>query len=304
MTSGGREFLKWLAVLLMTGDHVAKVSFGGYLPVVSELGRVAFPLFALVMAYNLAQPAADLAKSVRRLALWAVIAQPAHCLVFGYWLPLNVLASFALAASVVWAIRAGRWWAVVALAGPLPLIVDYQWSGIAIVVAAYGWFRAHGKRMHWLLGCGEFRRSRLYLVLPIWVWISMALLCLYNGNLWALLALPLMQLGEVSWRVPRTRWAFYGYYVGHLAVLASCGAFRGMDDVVAVAGLALSAVLVFYIVKGLRTFLWVRRSMRAHDQRPPAPQGDHVGQIDDIPRTIPPADVRIDDGGRTLDRRT
>ncbi|AOX64121.1 hypothetical protein BIZ42_19130 [Stenotrophomonas sp. LM091] len=115
MTSGGRELLKWIAVLLMTGDHIAKVFYGGDVPVVSELGRIAFPVFALVMAYNLAEPGADIAKSVRRLAMWAAIAQPAHALAFGHWIPLNVLASFALAASVVWAIRAGRWWFVAAL---------------------------------------------------------------------------------------------------------------------------------------------------------------------------------------------
>ena len=65
-----RELLKWIALLAMTGDHVAKVVLGGYVPVVSELGRIAFPLFALVMACNLAQPGADLRKSIRRLALW------------------------------------------------------------------------------------------------------------------------------------------------------------------------------------------------------------------------------------------
>lgn len=227
MTSGAREALKWLAVLLMTGDHVAKVFFGGYLPVVSELGRIAFPVFALVMAYNLAQPGADLGKSVRRLALWAAIAQPAHALAFGYWLPLNVLASFALAASVVWAIRAGRWWLVAALAGPLPLIVDYQWSGIAVVVSAWLWFGRHGRRMNWLVGSWDWSRQRLYAVLPIWVWISLALLCWYNGNGWALLALPVVALGDLPWSVPRTRWAFYGYYVGHLALLAALAGFAG-----------------------------------------------------------------------------
>ncbi|RXY87917.1 conjugal transfer protein, partial [Salmonella sp. 3DZ2-4SM] len=33
--SGARELLKWIALLAMTGDHVAKVVFGGYVPVVS-----------------------------------------------------------------------------------------------------------------------------------------------------------------------------------------------------------------------------------------------------------------------------
>lgn len=47
MTSSAREVLKWLAVVLMTCDHVAKIIYGGYVPGLSEAGRVAFPLFAL-----------------------------------------------------------------------------------------------------------------------------------------------------------------------------------------------------------------------------------------------------------------
>ncbi len=207
MTSGGRELLKWLAVVFMTGDHVIKVFELGYVPVVSELGRVAFPVFALVMAYNLAEPGADIGKSVRRLATWAVIAQPVYVLAFGLLLPLNVLASFALAACVVWAIRERRWWAVAVLAGPLPLLVDYQWAGIALVVSGYAVRR--------LDGAPEAVCLKL---------LAMGLLCHFNGNGWALLALPVMALGYAPVRFPRTRWAFYGYYVGHLSLL--CGAFQ------------------------------------------------------------------------------
>ncbi|MGX9080324.1 TraX family protein, partial [Klebsiella pneumoniae] len=87
---------------------MAKVVFGGYVPVVTELGRIAFPLFALVMACNLAQPCADLRKSMRRLALWGVIAQPLHALVFGSWLPFNILLTFALAAVAVHALANNR----------------------------------------------------------------------------------------------------------------------------------------------------------------------------------------------------
>ncbi|MCE4352149.1 conjugal transfer protein, partial [Xanthomonas hortorum pv. cynarae] len=35
-----------------------------------------------------------------------------------------------------------------------------------------------------------------------------------------LLAIPLMEVGYRNWKLPRLRWAFYGYYVAHLAVLA------------------------------------------------------------------------------------
>jgi len=45
--------------------------------------------------------------------------------------------------------------------------------------------------------------------------------CAWNGNGWALLAFLVLGLALANISVPRTRWAFYGYYVGHLALLAS-----------------------------------------------------------------------------------
>lgn len=202
MTSSGRELLKWLAVILMTGDHVAKVIYGGYVPGLSEAGRVAFPSFALVMAYNLAQPGADVVKSVRRLALWGIIAQPVHALVFGYWLPLNILLTFALSAAAVYAANQRGWRALVSLAVAalvLPAFVDYQWSGVWFVLLAYFAYRQKS---------------------PGALLAAFVPLCVFNGNLWAIAALPVAGLlGQAPWRVPRAGRAFYGYYVGHLACL-------------------------------------------------------------------------------------
>lgn len=201
MTSSAREILKWLAVILMTGDHVAKVIYGGYVPGLSEAGRVAFPLFALVMAFNLAQPGVDAVKSVRRLFVWGVIAQPVHALAFGYCLPLNILLTFALCAAAVYAISERRWVVLAFAAAVLPAFVDYQWSGVAFVLLA------------WL----GFRTGR-----PLLVLAGFVPLCIFNGNLWALVALPVVVgMSGVRWQLPRGRWAFYGYYVGHLALLAA-----------------------------------------------------------------------------------
>lgn len=208
MTSGGREFLKWLAVALMTGDHVISIFHLGYVPVVSELGRVAFPIFALVMAYNLAQPGAKVGTSIRRLACWALLAQPVYALAFGLWFPINVLGTFALAACAVWAVERAQWPLLVGLLVLAPVAVDYAWPGVWLVVGAYGWFDTQPVTMG--------GRLRAFVLMGV----PMALLCAYNGNGWALLALPILFLGRLQWRVPRTRWAFYGYYVGHLALLS------------------------------------------------------------------------------------
>jgi hypothetical protein len=199
--SSARELLKWLALLSMTGDHVAKVVFGGYVPVVSELGRIAFPLFALVMACNLAQPGADLGKSIRRLSAWGLVAQPLHMLAFGHWLPLNILLTFGLAAVAVHALANNRQLLLLVAGGLLPFFVDYQWVGVALVML--GWI-AFRHRTYWLLAFG------------------FGGLCWVNGNGWALLAIPLaLAAARVQWRLPRWRWAFYVYYVAHLAVLAA-----------------------------------------------------------------------------------
>ncbi|MEN5339931.1 TraX family protein [Stenotrophomonas sp. TWI143] len=227
MTSGGRELLKWLALVLMTGDHIVTVFGLGYVPGVSQLGRVAFPVFALVMAYNLAQPGADAAKSARRLALWGLVASPAAVLAFGQALPFNVLLTFAAAAGCIWALERRHWALAALLCFAAPVALDYTWPGVWLVLAAWAWFKNHGRRMHFLLGSWDFRRQRLYLVLPIWVWACMGLLCLYNGNGWALLAMPVMALGEVSARVPRAGRVFYVYYVGHLTLLVVLAAIVG-----------------------------------------------------------------------------
>lgn len=198
--SGTRELLKWIALLAMTGDHVAKVVFGGYVPVVSELGRIAFPLFALVMACNLAQPGADLRKSLQRLVLWGIIAQPLHAWAFGFWLPLNILLTFALAAVAVHALANNRALLLLLAAGVLPMLVDYQWAGVGSVLLGWIGFR---HRAWWLLLAG------------------LCAVCWANHNGWALLAIPVVLLAvRVPWQLPRWRWMFYGYYVGHLLVLA------------------------------------------------------------------------------------
>lgn len=199
MTSSAREVLKWFAVVLMTCDHVAKVIYGGYVPALSEAGRVAFPLFALVMAYNLAQPGADVVKSVRRLGVWGLIAQPVHALAFGYWLPLNILLTFALCAAVIWLANQRRWVGLALAAAILPLFVDYQWAGVGVVLLAW---------------CA-FKLRQVWPLVP-----AFGAICWFNGNLWALAAIPLaLGLSRVAWPVPRGRWAFYGYYVAHLACI-------------------------------------------------------------------------------------
>lgn len=202
MTSAGRELLKWVALVLMTGDHVNKVLLANSAPWLSEAARVVFPIFAIVLVYNLRTHRHDdaTARALIRLLIAAVIAQPLHALAFGYWLPLNVL--FTLALGVYVASARNGWLAAAAwiLGGAF---VDYQWAGVGVIVAASVALRLNGHWRGWLLLAAAI--AALYVI---------------NGNLWAVLALPLVWwLSRSTSDVPRWRWTFYGYYMAHLAVL-------------------------------------------------------------------------------------
>ena len=58
LSSGSLEALKWLALLLMTLDHVNKHLLHASVPELFAAGRLALPLFGFVLGYNLARPGA------------------------------------------------------------------------------------------------------------------------------------------------------------------------------------------------------------------------------------------------------
>ena len=78
LSSGALEALKWLALLLMTLDHVNKHLLHASVPELFAAGRLALPLFGFVLGYNLARPGALVggvySRTARRLALFGSIA--------------------------------------------------------------------------------------------------------------------------------------------------------------------------------------------------------------------------------------
>lgn len=207
LRSGTLEAAKWLALVCMVVDHVNAVFFDRSLGLGAEVvGRLAMPLFSLVLAYNLARPGLDLDRVLNRLALFGLAALPWHAGLFaqvGGWWPLNILSTFAVAVLVIRELEAGRFW----LAGLFFVaggsLVEYWWPGVALVVVAFYRFR-----------------SPTPLASPVTLFFSLLTLCLVNGNPWALLAIPLLHgLNRLDLQVPRLRWVFWAFYPVHLCVL-------------------------------------------------------------------------------------
>jgi TraX protein len=214
LSSGALEALKWLALVLMTLDHVNKYLLQGLVPEMFAAGRLALPLFGFVLGYNLARPGAlasgAYARTVRRLAVFGGIASAPFIALGGLgwgWWPLNIMATLLLATVCAWLIEIGGT-ARLAAAGALFIaggaLVEFWWPGVAACLAAWAYCRRPG-----------------WVTLALWVG---ALACLYviNRNLWALAAMPLIfSARSVKVDMPRVRLGFYVYYPVHLAVIYS-----------------------------------------------------------------------------------
>jgi hypothetical protein len=209
IADGTLEALKWLALVLMVLDHVNTFMYGRTLPGAYQAGRTVFPLFAFVLAANLARPDA-LQRGVhmrvmRRLALFAALATPAHWVLIGHWWPMNIMVTLLAGAATIHGLeRRDGPGAMLAVAAFVVggLVGDYLYPGVAMIVAAWAW-------------CRDPTPGRF----AVWLLFTVALV-LVNFSFWALAAVPLVLLGHhVDLRVPRLRWVFYALYPLHLSVL-------------------------------------------------------------------------------------
>lgn len=209
IADGSLEALKWVGLLAMTGDHVDKYVFNGTIDVLFDAGRIAMPVFACVLACNLARPGAMTSgayiRTMKRLALFGILASPAFValggLVGGWW-PLNIMFTLLTITAVLYLADRGDYLGSAVLFFFAGSSVEFWWPGLTVGVAAWWYCR----RPDWMpLACGL---------------VGLASLGWVNGNQWALAALPLLLLAaRLDLCVPRLRWIFYVFYPLHLSAL-------------------------------------------------------------------------------------
>jgi hypothetical protein len=209
ISNGSLEALKWIGLLLMTGDHVNKYLLHEASPALYALGRMAMPIFGFVLMVNLTRPGALETgvhlRVMKRLAIFALLATPAFVHLVGRW-PLNILATLFLATLMVWLLeRGGRTNRCAALIAFLigGAVVEFWWPALLCCLGAWAFLR---------------RPSGLRLLL--WA-LATASLAVINGNLAAMAALPLIW-GARRIEIPlsRSRWVFYILYPAHLSLIA------------------------------------------------------------------------------------
>ena len=208
ITNGSLEFLKWFALILMTGDHVNTYLFNQTIPLLNELGRIAMPLFVFILAYNLARDEVDLAVFKRistRLFIFGCISLLPKMLlghlVQGWW-PLNIMFTLCALTISIGLLKAQYKWAselVIFLAG---FFVEFMWPALLFGLCTY----LYAKKPSYIILSGSF--------------LTCLGICLLNNSLWALLVYPLVLVASIiDLGCQRTKWFFYVYYPLHFLVI-------------------------------------------------------------------------------------
>ena len=212
--------LKLIGITAMLIDHYNSLVKPDYSPLLYEIGRLALPLFAFVLGYNLARiPAEKMPNIMLRLLLFGVIATPIYNILgagLWHWWPLNILFTLLLATGTIYLLSVSPpshlvilvRLAAVLLFAAAGSMVDYLWVGPALVLVIW--------RLY--LTVPQLERVMLYGALLLLA----GLLCLLNASLAALLAVPVILLTVLFYQerqLSRMKWFFYWFYPGHLLAL-------------------------------------------------------------------------------------
>ena len=206
--NGTIEAIKWLALGIMTLDHINKYLFAEKYIGVFDLGRLAMPLFGFVLAYNLARRGGlergIYNRTMKRLCVYGLVATPVFFCLVGWW-PLNILFMLLVAAGIAFLVEKGGMGhkaAAVLLFLVGGLFVEFWW--FALMFCFFAWRYCKSPTLGALFGMVASAAS-LYVV---------------NRNYWAMAALPLIFAApHIDLRMPRLRHVFYIYYPAHLAVI-------------------------------------------------------------------------------------
>lgn len=216
---GQLEALKWIALASMFVDHFGRHLLGhGQDTWIFALGRLAFPLFALVLALNLGREgdrAARAQRTAKRLVLWCAVSVLPSIWARGDPMVVNVLGTLGLGAAVCWAIdsparmvsrvaacaavAAASWW------------VEFGPAGVFLIPAIY-------------LGVTRRQPAAVLVAALLLLWTAR-----FNASFggWPALLGTLAPL-PVAWCVsrlpvsaPRLQLAFYLVYPLHLALIGA-----------------------------------------------------------------------------------
>lgn len=213
------DFLKIIAIISMTIDHVGSAFFPQY-PVFRWIGRLAFPIFCYCMTVGMLYTR-DIKKYLIRLAVFAFLSQPVYVLAFNaghFWeefTSLNIFFTLFVSLLGLWSFREKKWWLFAAVVLALMCInFDYAATGLILMLIFYlcrnkPWLGAALYVLSYLPALNCYPNDPLALTVAGHA-IGFEIFCI--------LAAPLIFL-NTNTKIKISKWFFYAFYPLHLLAI-------------------------------------------------------------------------------------
>lgn len=213
------DFLKIIAIISMTVDHVGSAFFPQY-PVFRWIGRLAFPIFCYCMTVGMLYTR-DIKKYLIRLAVFAFLSQPVYVLAFNadrFWeefTSLNIFFTLFVSLLGLWSFREKKWWLFAAAVLALMCInFDYAATGLILMLIFYlcrnkPWLGAALYVLSYLPALNCYPDDPLALTIGGHA-IGFEIFCI--------LAAPLIFL-NTNTKIKISKWFFYAFYPLHLLAI-------------------------------------------------------------------------------------
>ncbi|MDO5399932.1 MAG: TraX family protein [Eubacteriales bacterium] len=214
------NFLKLIAVIAMTIDHVGTAFFPQY-PIFRWIGRIAFPIFCYCLTVGLLYTH-DIKKYLTRLGIFALISQPVYVLAFhphDFWenaTVWNIYFTLFVSLLAMWGLKEKKWWVFICCFLFASFVnLDYSSNGIILMLIFY---LCRNKP-----GLGMLLYTLVYLPAAFNGYIEDPLALIIGNHaigfeVFALFALPLIFF-KTKTRIKVPKWIFYGFYPAHLALI-------------------------------------------------------------------------------------
>lgn len=202
------ELLKLIALFFMVLDHTNHYLYGYKYPIMFNLGRISFPIFAFCFSIALAKrDSNNLNKIIIRLVLFSLISSIPYFLLnikwYPYGLPVNILFMFALSAI---AINYKNNLEIIIFVGLLSFLVEYDIRGFFLIIGLY-----------FLL----YEKDTIKKLISIGVFLfGLCGIQIINGNIYSLFSIPLIWIVvKLDLKIIRIKHFFYYVYPIHLLII-------------------------------------------------------------------------------------